>query len=93
MSSYKTATYSGTGEQTMIEVNPNHVTSIAVVGAGGDSYDIQYQLKKGGTRYTVAATQSGTTLQNLTNPVAAVGLDIDTVATTITIEVATGSRG
>ena len=91
---YYNETYAGTGDQTMLLVNHNHVVNIAVSGGGGDSYDIEFQLLKGGTRYAKVSAQSGVTLQFLSEPVVAVGLQITTNASgSITIEVRTASRG
>lgn len=92
---YHNVTYAAatTGEQAMLQINKNHRVSSVVVGSGGDSYDIQYQLVNGGTRYTVAATQSGTTIQNFANPITAIGLDITTNGSGITFEVRTALRG
>lgn len=91
---YHIDTYADTGAKEMLPLNHNHVTSIAASGGRLDSYDIEYQLIPGGARYAVASSQRGVTLQNLTNPVVAVGLKINTnTSGRITIEVRTASRG
>lgn len=90
---YQTATYDGTGEQTMLDVNPNHVYSVLISGNSSDDYTLQFAHTIGGTRYdmTGVVNQSSQTDIEVTAPVAQLGLDITTNnsgAITLTIRTA-----
>ena len=98
---YHKVTYAAatTGEQDMVEVTHNHVSTVGVVvGAGTTAnFDIDVQLKSGATEtrhvHTAAATAS--TLVHLPHAVQAIGLDIDTNTggAGITLEIRTSARG
>lgn len=95
---YHNAVYQAgsSGEQAILQVNPNHVSSVSVVASdGGTSYDIQFQLINGGTRWELLGNQSGTTTTFLDRPVTGIGINLDGggIVGTVTVEVRTASRG
>lgn len=98
---YHNVTYAAgtTGEQTMLDVNHNHVNAVGVnVGAGTTAdFDIQVQLKRGTTETRYIHTNGATadTFVRIAHPVQAIGLNIttNTGGAGITIEVRTASRG
>lgn len=95
-SKYQTANYAGTGEQTIIEVDPRSTTSLAINAGGSDVYTVDIVLKEtNGTRTAIPdlVDLSGNLVKEITGPIAGVGLNITTnTSADITIEVRESKR-
>ena len=95
---YKTQTYSGTGEQDIINRSAEKSFSLAIQAGDDDVYDIQVTLQPANvsgtpTRYTIRAGVSGDFIETFVGPVMGVALDITTnTSTAIKLEILTSYR-
>lgn len=81
MGKYQTDTYAGTGQQTIIEIQPSSTTSLVINAGDTDVYSVEVVLNHTGSTRTAIpdlVDLSGNLVKEITSPIAGVGLNIGT---------------